>query len=96
MSRYVLSPRAQQDLDEIWDYTAQRWGLDQAEDYVRLLRSAIETVASDPRKGRPIDEVRAGYRKYLAGSHMLMYREIEVGIDVARILHSRMDFEQHL
>jgi len=31
MSRYILSPRAQADLDEIWDYTAERWGVDQAE-----------------------------------------------------------------
>lgn len=96
MSRYVLSPRAQKDLDEIWDYTAERWGLDQAEDYIRLLQRAIETVADDPRKGRRFDEVRAGYRQYLAGSHMLLYRDVESGIDIVRVLHSRMDFERHL
>ena len=30
---FVLTPRARADLDEIWDYTADRWGLDQAETY---------------------------------------------------------------
>lgn len=96
MSRYVLSPRAQSDLDEIWDYTAEHWGVEQAENYIRLLQRAIESVAGDPRKGRPCDEVRAGYRKYHAGSHMLLYRNAKAGIDIVRILHSRMDFEQHL
>ena len=96
MSRYVLSPRARADLDEIWDYTTERWGGDQAEGYIRLLQRAIETVANDPRKGRSCDEVRAGYCKYPAGSHMLLYRSVKAGIDIVRILHSRMDFERHL
>ena len=96
MSRYVLSPRAQDDLSDIWDYTAERWGAEQADEYLRILQHAIEMVADDPRKGRSCDEVRAGYRKYSAGSHMLIYRKIEIGIDVVRVLHGRMDFERHL
>jgi toxin ParE1/3/4 len=44
MSGYVLSPRARADLEGIWDYTAERWGVDQAEDCIRLLQRAIETV----------------------------------------------------
>jgi len=27
MRRFALSPRAQADLDEIWDYSATRWGV---------------------------------------------------------------------
>lgn len=30
-NRAALSPRAQNDLDDIWDYTTGRWGADQAE-----------------------------------------------------------------
>lgn len=60
------------------------------------IRRAIEIVAEDPRRGRTCDDVRAGYRKYPAGSHFVFYRLVEGGIDVVRILHQRMDFEQHL
>jgi toxin ParE1/3/4 len=95
MIRYVLSPRAQVDLDEIWDYTAEKWGNDQAERYIRLLQHGIETVASDPRRGSSCDEIRSGYRKYLVGSHVVFYRLTSDGIDVVRILHSRMDFKAH-
>ena len=53
-------------------------------------------VTEDPRRGRPSNELRKGYRKYPAGSHMLFYRSIKSGIDIVRILHGRMDFERHL
>ena len=96
MSRYALSPRAEADLGEIWDYTVKTWGEKQAEDYIRLRVGAIETVADNPRRGRPCHEARKGYRKYLAGSHIIIFRKIKPGIDVVRILHARMDFEHHL
>jgi toxin ParE1/3/4 len=96
MIQYVLSPRAQADLDAIWDYTAETWGVDQAERYVRLLQHGIETVAADPRRGSSCDEIRTGYRKYLAGSHVVFYRLASEGIDIVRILHSHMDFKAHL
>jgi toxin ParE1/3/4 len=81
MSRYVLSPRARADLDEIWNYTTQRWGTAQAEDYIRLLQRAIETVAEEPRRGRTCDEVRKGYRKYSVGSRTVFYKSVRAGID---------------
>jgi len=42
---FVLTPRAQADLDDIWDYTADRWGLDQADTYTRQLWKDIAAVA---------------------------------------------------
>jgi toxin ParE1/3/4 len=96
MSDHVLSPRAQADLDEIWDYSARHWGEDRAERYVRDLWRGIEYVASDPRRGRSCEEIRAGYFKYLVGSHVVFYRLVPGGMDVVRILHQRMDFERHL
>ena len=92
---FVLRPRAQSDLDEIWDYTAAKWGLDQAETYTRQLWNDITTVAGRPTLGRECPEVRRGYRKYPSGSHVLFYRSAADGIEVVRILHKRMDYESH-
>ena len=94
--RAVLSPRARGDLEDIWDYTIKRWGLDQAEFYIRQLWQHIDAAARWPTIGRACPEVRAGYYKYSSGSHILFYRRVEGGIDVVRILHKRMDFGQHL
>ena len=95
MSGYLLSPRAQADLEEIWDYSVEIWGTDRAERYVRDLWEGIKYLAANPKRGRSCDEVRAGYRKYAIGSHFVFYRVTARGIDVVRILHQRMDFEQH-
>jgi toxin ParE1/3/4 len=94
--RFVLSPRAEFDLDEIWDYTADRWGLDQAERYTRALWQRIEAIAAKPAMGQDCSDIRAGYWKIPSGSHVLFYRLTADGIDVVRILHERMDFERHI
>jgi toxin ParE1/3/4 len=94
--RFVLRPRAQADLGEIWDYTADRWGLDQAETYIRQLWHDISILADSPLLGRECEEIRAGYRKYPSGSHILFYRLTPDGVDVIRILHERMDLERHM
>jgi toxin ParE1/3/4 len=97
VSRYLLSPAAQADLNDIWDYTRTRWDADQADEYLRGLQRAIERAALNPRIGRACDEIRAGYRKLAAGSHTLYYRLAGDGsIDVVRILHQRMDVDRHL
>jgi toxin ParE1/3/4 len=96
VSRYVLSPAARADLEQIWDYTCERWGDDQAEEYVREIQRAMERIVHNPMIGRACDEVRAGYRRHAVGSHALYYRASGDVIEVVRILHQRMDVDQHL
>ena len=96
MRPYRLSPAAQRDLSEIWDFTEERWDRAQAERYVADLRAAIERIANDRARGRPCDEVREGYRRYGIGSHLIFYIETDEIIDVIRIPHQRMDPLRHL
>ncbi len=96
MARFVLSPRAQADIDEIWNYTVERWGVEQAELYVRQLGSAVEAIAQDPKRGWPCDEIRKGYRRYPSGSHVVFYRVMTKEVIVVRVLHQRMDFNRHV
>ena len=93
---YVLSPRAQSDIDKIWDYTITQWGIDQAESYTRELQRNIEAIAAQPNKGRSCPEVRSGYFKIPSGSHVVFYRMTGQRVEVVRVLHSRMDFERHI
>ena len=97
MSRYVLSPAARDDLEQIWDYSSERSDYHQAEACLREVQHAIERVGSNPTIGRACNYVRSGYRKHAVGSHTLYYR---VGsddvIDVVRVLHQRMDADRHL
>lgn len=96
MSGFVLTPRARTDLQAVWTYTADRWSVEQADRYTRLIHRAIQIVAVDPRRWRSCDQVRSGYYKYPVGSHVLFFRKHNSGILVVRILHQSMDFERHL
>jgi len=96
MSRVILSPKAKSDLSRIWDFSLERWGLEQAEKYVRELWSAMEEQSGDLTKSVDISDVRKGYRKIRVGAHVIFFKAISDGIDVVRILHQQMDFERHL
>ena len=96
MSRYVLSPRAKGDIEEIWDYTAAHWDVRQAEAYIRQIQTAIELIAAEPGLGRSCEEIRADYRKHPVGSHVVFYRPARRKIEIVRVLHRRMDFDRHL
>ncbi|WP_158805309.1 type II toxin-antitoxin system RelE/ParE family toxin [Acidisoma sp. L85] len=95
-ARFTLTPRAQGDLSDIWDHTANRWGIDQAETYTRQLGVHVAMVAGNPALGRACPEVRMGYYKFQSGKHILFYRIMNNGIEVVRVLHERMDYGQHL
>lgn len=96
MKRCRLTPAAQQDLSEIWDFTQEHWDTRQAETCINEIRATIERVAEDPRRGRGCDEIRQGYRRYATGSHLVFYVETDETVDVIRILHQRMDPARHL
>ena len=91
-----FTPKARHDIEDIWDYSLERFGFDRAETYLREIQRAAETVAEDPRRGVVCDSIRSGYRKFSVGSHVLFYRVPDERIVIVRILHQRMDFERHL
>ena len=94
--QYRLSPAARSDLDEIWDYSAEQWGPDQADNYVLDLIGAIERIASGKRHGRPCDNIRAGYFKFACQSHLIFYKKEKDAVVLIRVLHQRMDFNRRL
>ncbi|WP_024588594.1 type II toxin-antitoxin system RelE/ParE family toxin [Aliihoeflea sp. 2WW] len=96
MRRYRLSPAARGDLDSIWDYTADRWSVDQADRYIRELFDAVNRLCNGAAKGRCIDQVRQDYLQLPVGSHLIVFRRSVATIDVIRILHRRMDVGAHL
>lgn len=95
MSRVTFSPAAIADIDGIWDYTAETWGVDQADRYTDDIRDACEELAVDSKKGRAVD-VRDGYLKYAVGKHFVFFVMAGDGIAVIRVLHQQMDAGLHL
>ena len=92
---YKLTPAAAADLEEIWVYTFKTWSLEQADSYHGSIIAACEGLAAGVKRGRPV-EIREGYFKYAAGSHLVFYRASGGGIEVMRVLHQSMDVGRHL
>jgi len=51
MAEFSLRPKAIADLEEIWDYTVETWGEEQAERYVRLINDSFRQPADNPSIG---------------------------------------------
>ncbi|BBK30538.1 toxin ParE1/3/4 [Stella humosa] len=97
MRRLRLLPAARRDADEIWDYSADRWGSNQADEYLRALIAAGQAIADGRRQGGRIAGVRPGYWKLAVGAHLLCYRFAgDDALEIVRILHQRMNVESRL
>lgn len=86
-----LSPAAQSDIADIWDFTAERWSVDQAEHYVSRIRDGLEDLAAGRRSSRTADHIWPGYRACIVGSHIAYFRIDADNLVVIRILHQSMD-----
>ncbi len=97
MADYFYSEMADQDLQGIAEYTLDYWGIQQTRAYRKAIDQAASTVAMFPSMGGPY-QARNGetYQKYSVGEHALFYQHTESGVFIARVLHLRMDFDQHL
>ncbi|WP_425607323.1 type II toxin-antitoxin system RelE/ParE family toxin [Roseibium sediminicola] len=96
MRRLQFTPAAEQDLNEIWQYTVDLWGRQQAVQYVRDLKSSCQALARDKLISQSAEHVRPGYRKAKSGKHVLYFRETNAVLIIVRILHERMDPDLNL
>lgn len=86
MGRIQRTPRADQDLEELWFFIAQedaaaadRW-LDTLEDKIALL-------ADNPQMGPARPDIARELRYHPVGNHLLLYRVIQGGIEIVRVVH---------
>lgn len=96
MAEFRLTPAALRDLEGIWHYTVQQWGVAQAERYLDALNASFESLAQAPRSAPACDHIRPGYRRYGAERHAVYYRVEADTVIVVRVLHERMDAPRHM
>ena len=91
------------DLASIDNATASIWGPRQADVYSEFLQDVINHIANDPNIGR--DAARfPGLKTYVAKSsrhrsangHRIVYRATQDGVRIIRILHTAMQWEDHV
>ncbi len=88
---YRLSREADQDLEEIFDYTVRKFGLEQAINYVSEFEETFASLMANPELGRKRDEIRSDLRSFVKGNHTIFYRILKNHIRILRVLHGSRD-----
>jgi toxin ParE1/3/4 len=92
----VWSDDADDDLEEIREYSEEAWGKERAEKYIRQIFTLLGDLSSGLRLGDPITFARNDYLRVVLESHILYYELDSNTLYVHRILHSRMNQSRHL
>lgn len=95
---YKLSNEAENDLENIWLYTFENWSYEQADRYLNLIINEMEYLCTKPESGVNFGSIRKGYFRTKVKSHLIFYKvnKIKSELEIIRILHERMDIENHL
>jgi len=96
MTNYLISIKADEDLDRIADHTLEAFGEKQTILYISGLLSCFESLSSNPELGRSAIEYAPRLKKYKYQAHMIFYEKTLPGVFIVRILDQRQDYKRHL
>jgi toxin ParE1/3/4 len=95
-SSWVLRPAAEADLSGIWLEGAASWGVERAERYADGLFALFDLLVEFPEIARERTELSPPVRIHPSGAHLVIYRHIEQGIEIIRILHGHQNLTAYL
>ena len=91
ISKYVLSPEAQNSLKQIKAFSIKRFGSQRTQLYLSQIMLAFNALAENSAKGIIREELMPGYYSYFVGSHTIYYRIKKGVIEVIDVLHQSME-----
>ena len=97
MAEITFRKRAIIDLNNIWDYTFEKWSEKQADIYYSRIKLACKGIAEEPAIGKQYSGISDNLLGLKTGKHIIFYQQIsEENIEVIRILHERMDLKRRI
>jgi toxin ParE1/3/4 len=88
--RIRRTPRAAQDLEEIWLHVA-RENPDAADSLLDALETRLVLLADHPMMGPARSDVAPDMRYHPVGQYLLLNRIVKGGIELVRVLHGARD-----
>ncbi|WP_040726107.1 type II toxin-antitoxin system RelE/ParE family toxin [Thiomicrorhabdus sp. Kp2] len=89
--KLVVAPVAQSDIFGIFNYTLENWGEKQAQNYLMILKKALQALRERPLKGKVRPDLNSNIRSIIVEKHIVYYRQQEKVLEIVRILHGRQD-----
>ena len=97
MAKYFLTNKAVKDLNDIWEYTFDKWSENQADKYYQLILDNCQEIAESPILGKKYDGVAANLLGLKTNRHIIFYRKMDKNvIEITRILHGRMELKNKI
>jgi toxin ParE1/3/4 len=92
MSVIQRTEQAEDDLVDIWIYIAHD-NPDAADRLFERIDNKCALLAENPELGHCRPDIAPGFRYFPIGSHLILYRTLENGIEVVRVVHGARDLE---
>ena len=97
MVKYELTNKAVSDLNDIWEYTVEKWSEKQADKYYDMLLDSCQDIANNPTLGKNYEGVKNELFGFKVNKHVIFYRILKNRpIEITRILHGRMDLKNRV
>jgi toxin ParE1/3/4 len=87
-----LSPQAKVKLEEIGDHIAEDSPGD-AKRFIERLTRKFETLGRHPLIGRARPDLRPDLRSFPYGAYVILYRAIDDGVEVVRVVHAARNLD---
>jgi toxin ParE1/3/4 len=96
MKPFVLTPRAEQDVSDIWDYIADD-SIEAADRVLAVLEKTLHRLAKNPGIGHMREDLAdRRHRFFLVYSYLIVYRFETQPLQVIRVLHAARDVQSIL
>ncbi len=97
MAEYKLTQKARKDSGNIWNYTVDKWSETQADKYYHMLLDSCQEIADGKVKGKQYEGIYPGLLGIKTGKHIIFYRQMDKDrVEIARILHKRMNLKRRI
>lgn len=88
---FHVSLRAGRDLDDIADYSVEKWGIQQMESHMVMLDERFQWLADNPGLGQARPEIGQDMRAFVVGTHVIYYRGSRNAVEIVAVLHVARD-----
>ena len=90
---YVLTPLAEADLDDIWDYVAERFGFDLGDGVLESLHRAFRLLAENPEIGHSREDIAPPpYSFWSLGPSLIALRPDVRPVQIVRVVRGERDW----
>lgn len=89
---YRLSPQAELELEAIGDHIAED-SPGNARRFIERLTLKFVALGHNPMIGRARPQLRADLRSFPYGAYLILYRVIDDGVEIVRVVHAARNLD---